>query len=363
MRSRPWLSVFIFCFLVVAGLAISKYFQISALIAYAESFPPENQSISTTIVGTGDYQSSQMISAEVIAPNDMNFVAEVAGRIASINVLPGQIIEANSTLLSLDHSEELAKLNAARANLRLADISLKRSRTLNDKSLNSQEQVDIFAAQRDAALAEIDYLNAMIRKKTIISPIGGRVGLHQLNAGEYVNAGQIVMRVVDQSGQLWIDFELPQTLPEPTNGAFLEIFDSQNNFLGNAQVIATDAWIKVSNGNKRIRLTYDNSFNKISAGAYLKVKVPTGKLEQVLVVPTTSVRRDINGAFVYAVVNTESGAFLPHRAAAKRVEILAQRANNFLIKGDISQGDVIATLGAFKLKDEIFVNASGISGE
>jgi len=361
MRSHPWLTAAFFCLLVIGGLATTKYFQISALMAYAESYPPENQSISTTEVLSGTYQANQIISAQVVAPNDMSFTAEVASRIDTVHVKPGQVISANTVLITLDQAEEQAKLKAAKANLRLAEISLNRSKSLNDKSLNSQEQVDIATAKREAALADIDYLNAMIRKKTIISPIQGMVGLHQFNAGEYVNAGQTLLRVVDQTGDVWIDFELPQTLPKPSIGSFLTILDSQDNLIGNAEVIASDAWIKHTNGNIKMRLQFDNTNGELAIGEFVKVRIPYADNIDVLIVPTTSVRRDVDGAFVFAVNDSEPNAFLPHRAALKRVEIIAQQGNNFLVTGDIKAGVVIASLGAFKLKDGVLLNASGLS--
>lgn len=361
MRSRPWLLVFLFCFSVVASLATAKFLQISALIAYAESFPPENQSISTVEVKSATFKPSVLLSGQTIAPNDIHLVAEVSGRIVSVGGVSGGKASPNQVLLQLDDSEEQASLKAAEAKLKLAEISLQRSESLRDKSLNSKEQLDIARAQKSAALADIELLEALIRKKKVISPFEGRISLHNFKIGEYISSGQKLFRVTEQGETIWIDFKLPQTLLEPALGAKVEIYSSDDRLIGEAEVIASDAWIASDTRNKNIRLAMPNMSSKLVSGTFVKVKIPTAAEQPALSVPTTSVRRDKEGAFVYSIIDSEEGAFLPYRASQKRVSILQQNANSFIVTGDIQAGEKIASLGAFKLKDNVFVNISAVS--
>ena len=84
--------------------------------------------------------------------------------------------------------------------------------------------------------------------------------------------------------------------------------------------------------------------------------VNTGPLENLTSVPKRSVRWDPKGAHVYVVEEAEADAFLPHRAAMRRVEVRGESLNKLFVSGEISPGELVADRGAFKLEDELLVS-------
>ena len=361
MRKHPWFTVVVFFITVVGGLATAKYLQISALIAYAESMPPENKSVQVANAKGVIFRNSVLINGVVIASADVTFVAEVGGRITGVNATSGSQVQASQVLLQLDDSEEQAELAAAKARLNIAKLALERSKSLQDKSLSSKEQVDIALAQQQSAAADIDRINAKIRKKQVIAPTQGYIGLHTLNVGEYVHAGQSLFRLIDSNQPFWIDFNLPQTLPEPGIGDALDILDANDTLIGTATVIASDAWFSDAGRQKTIRLQMNSKTYAINSGEYVKVRVWLDSDSNAISIPLTSLRWDSQGPFLYAVVSSEAGSFLPHKAQKRRITVHAQEGDRYIVSGEIKDGETIASEGSFKLSNNMLINAASLS--
>jgi membrane fusion protein (multidrug efflux system) len=79
-------------------------------------------------------------------------------------------------------------------------------RAENTVSQSELDQVETALQQKQA---EADALRATIAKKTIRAPFGGRVGIRQVNEGEYVEAGKLIVSL-QLLMPVYGDFALPQ---------------------------------------------------------------------------------------------------------------------------------------------------------
>jgi HlyD family secretion protein len=162
-----------------------------------------------------------------------------AGRVAAINVNEGDFVTEGSIVAEMDTAELLAELAEARANerqaqqgigkaeadigirqadLKLAELELDRTATLQKKNVSSVAEVDRRKAQRDvavaalqgsrasvedakaaanAAAARVARLEAVIADMTLKAPTDGRVEYRLVKAGEVLAAGGQVATLLD----------------------------------------------------------------------------------------------------------------------------------------------------------------------
>src|SRR5262249_7956370 len=94
---------------------------------------------------------------------------------------------------------------------RLAQVSLQRTQSLHRNNFASEEVVDQNQAQLDEAQAQILKTEAIIAQKLIRAPFSGRLGIRQIELGQYLNPGSPIVSLPDVS-MLYVNFTLPSDM-------------------------------------------------------------------------------------------------------------------------------------------------------
>jgi membrane fusion protein (multidrug efflux system) len=122
----------------------------------------------------------------------------------------------------------------------------------------SRDRVDQARAEADIALANVRQLEASIAKKTLRAPFDAVVGLHQLEAGEYLAANTAIVTLVGISEFLWVDFNLPPAQGSVDIGATVAVFVAGHADAAlQARVIARDPAVSPQSRNLRYRARLD----------------------------------------------------------------------------------------------------------
>ena len=154
---------------------------------------------------------------------------ELAGRLDAVLVDEGDIVRKGQLiarqdidLLRADRDRQLASRKAVEAQLAFALQTLERSEALRDRGFASQERLDQSMANRDelnARISEIDAalstIDIQLQKAQIFAPFDGRVTRRELDGGEAVGAGQVLIEVVE-TGVPQIRVGLPLSIDEAT---------------------------------------------------------------------------------------------------------------------------------------------------
>src|SRR5271170_2130509 len=102
---------------------------------------------------------------------------------------------------------------AARANglaqLKNADSTLTRQRTLVAQGNTPQSTVDTAIATRDSAAATVERTRAVIAQKAIKAPFAGRLGLRNVDLGQYVAVGTSLV-TLQRLDPIYADFPVPE---------------------------------------------------------------------------------------------------------------------------------------------------------
>ena len=357
MKLRRWVIIGLACLCVVAALATFKVMQIKAAIAFGESFPEPIEAVELAVVEQVSWQPRVSVTAEIVAIQDVELSNELAGRVVEVGFEPGATVAAGQLLVQFDTSEERARLEAAKAQAELARLVLNRNKKLLKTGAAAKEALDQAVAQRNAALAEEHALEAIIAKKTLRAPFAAEAGLHDLEAGQYLDAATVITRLVGSGQAVWLDFTLPQQQANLKKGDVVQVAaPGLRKQAIEATVIARDAWVNRQSRNMRYRALIAAA-SDLRPGTIVTVEVPTGPAQSVARLPETAVRYDSFGASVYVLEPAESDAPAVERASRRSVTLGPQENRTVIIVSGLKAGERVAANGSFKLRDGVLVSA------
>jgi len=300
--------------------------------------------------------------------------------------------------LPLEINQAQARLGAAKALLKLAQLRWDRTKPLYDRKAISKDDLDeaesvwVAAAQKvlesEAALAAVTgseqekYLQAAARaqaqqaavdaladdieQKTIRAPFAGYVTKEHTEIGQWIAKGDpivelVEIRAVDLEVPRAVDVEVP--LPEEyyarlTKGmpatVTVEALPGRS-FPGRVALIVPRADVHSRSFPVKVRLENPSGSDGplLTAGMFARVTLPVGKPDEVLVVPKDAVVLDPKSPFVCALgpappplVEQYQQAKLPPPDAVVRrvpVELGATHGNLTEVRGMLQPGDRVVT--------------------
>ncbi|HEX7928032.1 MAG TPA: efflux RND transporter periplasmic adaptor subunit, partial [bacterium] len=170
----------IFGFQAFKGVMIKRYFA-------TMTAPP--QTVSTIKATQDTWQPKIEAVGTLVAENGADLSAEVPGIVARILFKSGEEVKEGTLLLELDADVDKAQLKSLKATQVLAQKSLERAQQLFKVNALSQAELDQAAATADSANAQVAAQSAVVDKKMIRAPFGGRLGIRAVDRGQYVNPG------------------------------------------------------------------------------------------------------------------------------------------------------------------------------
>jgi RND family efflux transporter MFP subunit len=144
-----------------------------------------------------------------LSPHDFTtLAAEIGAKVEKIAVREGDRFRKGETLIAFDCSIQRAQLAEARAALGAADkTAAVNSRLLELQTIGKLES-DVALAERDKARAKENASTAVLGKCTIQAPFSGRVVEQKVRAQQFVQPGQALLDILDDS-VLELDFVIP----------------------------------------------------------------------------------------------------------------------------------------------------------
>ncbi|HKD69348.1 MAG TPA: efflux RND transporter periplasmic adaptor subunit [Candidatus Binataceae bacterium] len=250
--------------------------------------------------------------------------AQVGGEVIGVGFHEGQEVTKGQLLFTIDPRPFSAALAQARANLSktqaqalMAEADAKRWEAMYKVHAASPQQYDqansAAAALRanieaDKAAVETAELNLQYTK--IYSPLDGRAGNLNLNAGNIAKANaDTAMVVINQIKPIYVDFSLPERdLPEIRRR--LEI-DRSLNVVANppnepgetsiGMLSFIDNTVDPSTGTIKFKGTFPNREERLWPGQFVDVTLTLEQRPNIVVVPAQAVQSGQNGTFVFLV--------------------------------------------------------------
>jgi membrane fusion protein (multidrug efflux system) len=286
---------------------------------------------------------------------------QAAGVVMAIHFESGDDVEAGALLINIDDSVEEADLANSRAQLTNADETLARQKMLVVKGNTPQSTVDTAIATRDSAAASVERTQAIIAQKEIKAPFAGRLGLRNVDLGQYVAVGTSLV-TLQQLDPIYADFPVPE-------GALSTLAAGQEvnmtvdaipgrSFMGKIQAI--DARVSAESRNVTARAEFANPDRKLLPGMFANVTVTTGQSADVLTLPRTAIVYSLYGDNVFVVTSAPQGganAAPVDKGPAtgliverRFVRVGAVRGERVAIDEGVKAGERVVTAGQIKLQ-------------
>ncbi len=341
--------------IVATGGGLVAWKAASAKEAAAATQPEPMETVTAAVATQQDYRGSTTSIGTVLATRSVSLRNEVPGTIREVALEPGRIVEAGQVLVALDVSVEQAELEALEAKAELARTTLGRYERMAERQAASGMELDNARAERDIAIAEIARTKAIIERKTIRAPFRARVGITDAHQGQFLETGTLLTTLQGVDDAVNIDFTVSQSVAEAmAAGSTVEVLTGQDDAAASkARVVALDARVDPATRNATVRARLDHAGPRLTPGASVRVRVPVGETQRVVVVPVSALRKGPEGDHVF-VLDGEGEV----RAHVRRVQAGPVEDDVVVILAGLEAGERVATSGSFKLRDGVLVNVA-----
>ena len=314
------------------------------------------QTVSATKAGTSDWQPKIDAVGTLRAVRGAELSLEVAGVVETISFQSGDEVKEGQVLLTLRKEDEEARLQSLEATASLAQITYDRDLKQLKAQAISQAIVDNDEANLRNARAQVAVQKAILDKKTLRAPFDGKLGLRQVDLGQFLAAGTMIA-TLQSLDPIFVDFLLPQqTVAQIAVGdkvrARIDAFPGRT-FEG--KITAINPKIETGSRNVQVRATLPNADQKLMPGMFAAVELDTGAAQRLVTLPQTAVSYNPYGSLVYIVDEKGKGADAQPELVARQVFVTtgATRGDQVAILKGVSEGDTVVTSGQIKLRNGV----------
>jgi membrane fusion protein (multidrug efflux system) len=302
------------------------------------------------------WQETLNTIGSISAVQGVNVTPEVAGTVSEIAFESGAMVNKGDLLVRLDTSTEEAELRALQAQANLARINAERARNLRKDNTVSQSELDTAEATLKQAEANVDATKAAIEKKTIRAPFAGKLGIRQVNLGEYLGTGKQIVSLQALS-PVYADFSLPQQdLAQLKPGMkVLVTSDTYTNQTFEGTLTAINPDLSQETRSVRLQATLENTNHLLRPGMFARVQVLLPIERNVLVIPATAILSNPYGDSVYII---EKSTNAPNDGFVVRQQFVRTgiaRGDFISVENGLKPGTKIASSGVFKLRNGMAV--------
>ncbi len=253
---------------------------------------------------------------------------QITGTLQKIYFTEGQFVRQGDALAQIDPRPYEAALQQMEGNLKrdqalLADakLDLKRYEGLVKEDSIAQQQLDTQRALVDQYTGTIQADEGQVKTAQvnlvythIIAPVTGRVGLRQVDQGNYVTPSDtngIVL--LNQLQPITVIFTIPEdnvpaVMKRLHEGATLTAaaFDKPNvTKLADGKLLTVDNSIDVSTGTIKLRALFENADSTLFPNQFVNIQLLVDVLHNQVIMPNAAVRRGapngVASTFVYLV--------------------------------------------------------------
>jgi membrane fusion protein, multidrug efflux system len=279
---------------------------------------------------------------------------QVAGNVTAINFDSGQEVEKGQLLVQLDDSNEQAQLQGFKAQEKLAELNAQRSHDIFSRHLIAQSDVDTADSNLKQAQANVANTEADIAKKAIRAPFAGHAGIRNVNLGQYLAVGTVVV-TLQALDHMYASFNLPeQALPTLARGQKVQVtVAAYPNQSFDGQINAIDSKVDPASHTVRVQGLIANPQHLLRAGMFANVAISAGKPIQFVTVPKSAVTYSLYGDAVFIVApdpKDKDDKGNPQLTANQVfVKLGDDHGNRVAVLEGVKTGDQVVTSGMQKL--------------
>jgi membrane fusion protein (multidrug efflux system) len=337
-------AIFVFEWVVV------PIFKKQVLAQFAN--PP--QTVSTAVAAAQPWQPELKAIGSLRAVRGADLSPQIGGTVSAIHFDSGADVKEGTVLIELSSADDVAKLNSLKAQAELARITFERDQRQLQAQAVSKQVVDTDEQNYRSFQAQVAQQQATLDYKTIRAPFAGRLGIRQVDVGQYLAPGTAVV-TLQSLDPIYVDFTLPQQqLAQISVGQKVAVgvdtFPSQT-FPGT--VAAINSKVDTATRNVQIRATIANPDHRLLPGMFASVTIDVGAPQSYITLPQTAVAYNPYGSTVYLVDNKGKDAKGQDQLVARQVFVTTgdTRGDQIAVVKGVDAGNTVVTAGQVKLRN------------
>lgn len=339
---------------VFGGLIGVKIYFKKVTDEFLDNLPIPPNTVSATTAKADQWVREVTSVGTVVAVQGADLTTEESGIVENIYFESGQQVNAGDVILTLNTATDQADLKTLQAAKRLAELERDRVESLWQRKNVSKSEYDRRQSQLEQAQAEVDAQQARIEQKRLRAPYSGRLGIRQVNIGEFVNAGDPMIGLQSLEN-VYVDFTLPeQRYRDVQRGLVVRAeMDALGDAVFEGQLSAIEPVIDSDTRNFRVRATFKNPEQRMRPGMFARVSLDVGESRDVVIIPRTAVSYRPYGNSVFVLTETEqkSQDGKPLYSVSQRfVQTGESQGDLIVITEGLAIGEMIATSGLLKLR-------------
>lgn len=297
----------------------------------------------------GSLPLSERLSGTVIARNQVQLYPEISGRISEVVVRTGDKVSEGDPLLRIQDRQYREQVEQAEASVRINKAQLKqaesrlneltaeykRTKSLFDKELSSDLEMERIEAQMQSARADVELAEAQVQQaestlqerkdllsKTVVrAPINGTVGQRNAEVGMQVSTATrlFIIGDLDQlrvevvlTGNMLNNIEVGQTARIYVGGGS-DVTLSSNVI--EAELSRISPFLNTVTRSTEAEIDVNNQNNALRPGMFVAVDILYGESSQATLIPTSALYTNPNtgdeGVFVATTLGSEVEAIEP----------------------------------------------------
>jgi membrane fusion protein, multidrug efflux system len=319
-------------------------------------YPP--QSVSTVVAGTQDWQPQLEGVGSVRAVNGADLSSQVVGTVSALHFESGADVKAGALLVELQSADDIGKLNSLKAQAALAQITLDRDLKQLKVQGVSQQTVDADEQNLKNAQALVVQQQATLDYKNIRAPFDGRLGIRQVDIGQYLAAGT-VMVTIQSLDPIFVDFNLPQqSVSQLKVGQKVRVkVDTYPGRDFPGEITAINPKVDANTRNVQIRATLQNPDRTLLPGMYATVDIDVSAPEQHVTLPATAITYNSFGNTVFLIDDQGKDDQGHPKLTARQVFVKTgpTRGDQVAVLDGVKNGDTVVVAGQIKLRTGVSV--------
>ena len=366
--------------LVIGGLVYAAYHY---LIPHGEKTAAPRagrgggapQTVGVATIGKGSIEIDIEALGTVTPTANITVKTQISGQLLRVGFREGQLVKAGDFLAQIDdrpyqalehqyegqlvHDQGLldqAKFDAIRYQTLLNQNSIARQTAEDQKFVVQQYEGTVKA---DQGLIEAQKVNLAFCH--ITAPVTGRVGLRQVDPGNYAQTSDTNgLVILTQLQPISVIFSLPENVisqvveAQKADAELPSIAFDQADLhrLAAGKLATLDNTIDTTTGMVKARALFDNPDFSLFPNQFVNIHLKVGELHDVIVAPSSAVQRGSVGTFAYVVGSD-------NKVSVRKVTLGPTQGTTIAITDGLKLGDRVVVDGSDRLRDGATVVVAG----
>lgn len=337
-----------------------------------ESASPPPIPVGVATAKIGDVEVTLAALGTVTPLATVSVKTQISGRLTQVGFEEGQMVKEGDFLAEIDP-------RPYRYALRQAEGQLMRDRALLENARLDRERYQRLVKQNSISRQQLDTQESLVRQYEgvveidegnvanaalnldycrITAPVSGRVGLRQVDLGNYVQAGGETIVVLTKLQPITVVFpvaedHLPRIMKQIQAGKKppVAVYDrSGRKLIGEGALGSFDAQVDPATGTVKFKAQLDNRDLALFPNQFVNVRLLVETLRQVTVIPTAGVQYGPQGAFTFVLSKEDTGI-------ARPIGLGPSEGERTVVLSGLEPGERLVIAGADRLRDGAKVKA------